>query len=352
MRRVRDLSCGDTRVYLEIEVRRVLCRSSICRLGGKVRRERLEFLADNPLYTKRFAYFVGRRCRQAAIKDVAKELKLDWHAVKELDKQYMRAQLARAGTPAPKVIGIDEIAIRKGHTYRIVVSDLERRRPIWFGGSDRSEASMALFYDWLGRKNSRGIRLAVMDMWKPFRKVTAQRAPKAAILFDKFHVMRHLGEALDAVRKSEYARLEGRRRRYIKGQKYTLLSRRENLSLDGRQALAALLKANKRLNVAYVLKESFGQLWDYRREAWARKFFDNWRASLRWQRLKSYQKFAAMIDRHWDGIAAYCRAENKVSLGFVEGLNGKIRVLQRRAYGLRDEEYLRLKILTSMLPEL
>ena len=115
---------------------------------------------------------------------------------------------------------------------------------------------------------------------------------------------------------------------------------------------AALLKANKRLNVAYVLKESFGQLWDYKREAWARKFFDNWRASLRWQRLKSYQKFAAMIDRHWDGIAAYCRSENKVSLGFVEGLNGKIRVLQRRAYGLRDEEYLRLKILTSMLPEL
>lgn len=347
MRRVRDLSCGDTRVYLEIEVRRVRCRAS-----GKVRRERLEFLADNPLYTKRFATFVGRRCRASTIKDVAKELRLDWETVKELDKQYMRAQLARVGTPAPKVIGIDEIAIRKGHTYRIVVSDLERRRPIWFGGSDRSEASMALFYDWLGPKKSQGIRLAVMDMWKPFRKVTAARAPKAAILFDKFHVVRHLGEALDAVRKSEYARLSGRQRRYIKGQKYTLLSRRENLSLDGRQALAALLKANKRLNVAYVLKESFGQLWDYKREAWARKFFDNWRAGLRWQRLKSYQKFAAMIDRHWDGIAAHCRSENKVSLGFVEGLNGKIRVLQRRAYGLRDEEYLRLKILTSMLPEL
>jgi transposase len=116
---VRDLSCGDTRVYLEIEVRRVLCRSSICRSGGKVRREQLAFLADNPLYTKRFAIFVGRRCRQAAIKDVAKELKLDWHTVKELDKQYMRVQLARAGTPGPRAIGIDEIAIRKGHTYRI-----------------------------------------------------------------------------------------------------------------------------------------------------------------------------------------------------------------------------------------
>jgi transposase len=264
----------------------------------------------------------------------------------------MAAQLARAGTPGPKVIGIDEISIRKGHTYRIVVSDLLRGRPIWFGGTDRSEASMAAFYDWLGPKKCEGIRLAVMDMWKPFRTVTAEKAPKAAILFDKFHIMRHLGEALDEVRKSEYARLSGRHRRFIKGHKYTLLSRRENLTLSGKQALDALLKANKRLNTAYLLKESFGQLWDYEREAWARKFFENWRASLKWQRLKSYEKFAEMIDRHWDGIAAYCKPENKVSLGFVEGLNTKIRVIQRRSYGLRDEEYLRLKILTCMLPEL
>jgi transposase len=264
----------------------------------------------------------------------------------------MAAQLARAGTAGPKVIGIDEIAIRKGHTYRIIVSDLLRRRPIWFGGTDRSEASMRAFYDWLGPKKSQGIRLAVMDMWKPFRKATAEKAPQAAILFDKFHIMRHLGEALDAVRKSEYARLTGRQRRYIKGQKYTLLSRRENLSVSGKRALTLLLAANKRLNTAYLLKESFGQLWDYEREAWARKFFENWRASLKWQRLKSYEKFAEMIDNHWDGIAAYCEPENKVSLGFVEGLNTKIRVIQRRAYGLRDEEYLRLKILTCMLPEL
>ncbi len=84
----------------------------------------------------------------------------------------------------------------------------------------------------------------------------------------------------------------------------------------------------------------------------ARRFFENWRASLKWQRLEPYEKFAQMIDRHWDGIAAYCKPENKVSLGFVEGLNNKIRVIQRRAYGLRDEEYLRLKVLTCMLPKL
>ena len=295
---------------------------------------------------------MGRRCRQGTIKDIAQELNLDWDTVKTLEKQYMKAQLAKAGTPGPKAIGIDEISIRKGHTYRIVVSDLIRMRPIWFGGEDRSEASMAQFYDSLGEKKSARIRLAVMDMWKPFRKATAARAPQAAILFDKFHIMRHLGEALDRVRKSEYARLSGKNRSYIKGQKYTLLSHRENLSLEGKQSLKALLAANKRLNTAYLLKESFGQLWDYEREGWARRFFENWRASLKWQRLEPFEKFAKMIDRHWDGIAAYCKPENKVSLGFVEGLNNKIRVIQRRAYGLRDEEYLRFKILTCMLPAL
>ena len=201
---------------------------------------------------------------------------------------------------------------------------------------------MAAFYDWLDPKKSRKIKLAVMDRWKPFRNVTKDKAPQAAILFDKFHIMRHLGEALDKVRKAEYARLSGKDRRFIKGQKYNLLSRHENLTLEGKRSLKILLAANKRLNTAYVLKEAFGQLWDYGREGWARRFFDNWRASLKWQRLGPYQRFADMIDRNWDGIAAYCKPENKVSLGFVEGLNNKIRVFQRRAYGLRDHEYLRL----------
>jgi transposase len=346
-RRIRDLSSADTRIYLEFEVRRVPCRSC-----GQVKREHLAFLADNPFYTKRFAFYVGRRCRSATIKDIAKELDLDWHAVKELEMQYMRAQLAKAGTPGPKAIGIDEISIRKGHTYRIVVSDLIRHRPIWFGGVDRSEASMAMFYQWLGKQKSAHVRLAVMDMWKSFRNATQVHAPQAAILFDKFHIMSHLGKALDTVRKSEYTRLSGRNRSFIKGQKYTLLSHRENLTLEGRKSLKLLLATNKRLNTAYLLKETFGQLWDYKNEAWARRFFENWRASLKWQRLEPYEKFAEMIDRHWDGIAAYCKPENKVSLGFVEGLNNKIRVIQPRAYGLRDEEYLRLKILTCMLPAL
>jgi transposase len=344
-RRVRDLSCGDVRIFLEMEVRRVFCRR--CK---KVKQEKLKWLADNPFYTKRFGFYVGHRCRDSAIKEVAKELHLDWKTVKYLEKQYMREQLKRAGLPGPKVIGIDEISIRKGHSYRIVVSDLLRQRPIWFGGEDRSEASMDLFFEELGPKKSRKIELAVMDMWKPFLNSTQKHAAQAAILYDKFHVMRHLNDALDKVRKSEYARLTAEDRQFIKGQKYTLLSHWKNLSVSGRVALKTLFKANKRLNTAYILKESFGQLWDYKREGWARRFFDNWCASLKWQRLKPYEEFSQMIENHWEGIAAYIKAEEKVSLGFVEGLNNKIRVIQRRAYGLRDQQYLRLKVLTCMLP--
>ncbi|MGZ6203254.1 MAG: ISL3 family transposase [Thermodesulfobacteriota bacterium] len=343
--KVRDLPCADLRIYLEVEIRRVACRRC-----GKVKQEKVDWLADYPFFTKRFAFYVGRRCRDSSIQDVSEEFHLDWRTVKALEMQYLREQLRRVGTPGPKVVGIDEVSVRKGHTYRIVVSDLERKRPIWFGGQDRSEASLDLFFQQLGPKKSRRIRLAVIDMWKAFRKSTQKYAPQAAILFDKFHIVRHLNEALDKIRKSEYARLSGKDRRFIKGQKYTLLSRKKNLSTEGRKALRILLKANQRLNTAYLLKESFSQLWEYQQEGWARKFFENWRVSLKWQRLRPYEEFAEMIESHWSGIAAFIQLEDKVSLGFVEGLNNKIRVIQRRAYGLRDEEYLRLKVLTCMLP--
>ena len=129
-------------MYLEIEIRRVDCRSC-----GAVKQEKLSWLANNPFYTKRFAFYVGRRCRASTVRDVARELRLDWKTVKALEMEYMREQLRRAGTPGPKVIGIDELSVGRGHNYRIVVSDLVRGRPIWFGGTDRSEKSMDLFFE-------------------------------------------------------------------------------------------------------------------------------------------------------------------------------------------------------------
>ncbi|MEI6987091.1 MAG: ISL3 family transposase [Rhodospirillaceae bacterium] len=345
-RRSRDLACGDREVYLNFQMRRVKCTSC------GVKNEKLAFLSENTKYTLRFAMQIGELSRAMTIKDVARLMRLDWHAVKDLDKIYMREQLRVAGPPKPSTIGVDEISIKKGHSYRIVVSDLDARRAIWFGGEGRTEADMDLFFAFLGMENSQEIKLAVMDMWKAFRNSTQRNAPQATIMFDKFHIVKHLSDALDEVRRSEYKRVTDEDRSFIKGQRYVLLSRRENLTDDRRKNLERLLQANMRLNIAYILREQFEQLWDYASPADSRAFFDAWREQLCGQDLKPYEKFARMVDKHWDGIAVYSQPTHKIPLGFVEGFNNKIRVLQRRAFGLHDEEYLKLKILTSGLPPL
>jgi transposase len=138
--------------------------------------------------------------------------------------------------------------------------------------------------------------------------------------------MKHLADALDQVRRSEYKRVHEKERRLIKGQRYTLLSHQANLDTEGRKSLQMLLKANQRLHKASLLKESFGQFWDY-------------------------NQFADLIDKHWKGVISDCHLDHKVSLGFMEGLNNKIRVIQRRAYGIKDQEYLMLKVVTSFIKE-
>ena len=317
-----------------------------------MKRETLTWLAKSARFTQRFEDLIGKQCRDMTVKRVAALNHLCWDQAWRMDMAYMR-RLVEQHPPAEhlEAIGIDEISIRKRHRYAIVVADLVQQRPIWLGGQGRTEQDMQLFFDAMGIERYKTIRLAVMDMWKPFRNVTLRQSPQAQIVFDKFHVMKHLSDALDMVRRSEYKRVNEKERRFIKGQRYTLLSHKANLDIDGRRSLRILLKANKRLNKAYILKESFGQLWDYNNPTWARKFFENWKAQLRWQRLEPLEKFAAMIERHWDGVISYCQPENKVSLGFMEGLNNKIRVIQRRSYGIKDQEYLMLKVITSFIDD-
>ena len=164
---------------------------------------------------------VGALCREMTNTAVAEAEQIHDSTVKTLDTIYMQQQVVRAGLPAPRAIGVDEIATRKGHHYRIVVSDLDRGRPIWVGGTGRTEADFDLFFAALGAKKTARIQRAAMDM-------------------------RHLGDALDEVRRREYRRLAAKDRAFIKGQRYTLLSHRANLSHDGRASLTKLLKANKR----------------------------------------------------------------------------------------------------------
>lgn len=335
------------RIYLEFEARRVDCRR--CQA---VKQESIPWLASSGRSTRRFARAIGRQCREMSVARVAEMHQLSWGQVRRLEMDYLHELLVKHPVPQRlRAIGIDEVSIRKGHRYAIVVADLDRQRPIWMGADGRSEEDLEVFFETIGPQRSRRIRLAVVDMWKPFRNALLHHAPEAEIVYDKFHVLRHLADALDQVRRLEYQRVAHKDRRFIKGQRYTLLSHKANLDLEGRRSLALLLKANQRLQKAYLLKESFGQLWEYNHPTWARKFFDHWRAQLRWSRLKPFQQFVGLVERHWEGIISYCRPDHKVSLGFMEGLNNKIRVIQRRAYGIRDPEYLKLKVPTSFIPD-
>ena len=179
-----------------------------------------------------------------------------------------------------------------------------------------------MFYDFLGVRQTKRIRLAVMDMWKAFRTATDAQAPEAAI---------RIGST--SRDKSTCCGRTGR------------ISRRR--SDDGsRRAWPRTSDSTPGISC----RSSSDNAWEYRRESWARKFFDQWRASLQWQRQRPFEKFAELIEQYCDGISAYCRPQNKVALGVVEGLNNKIRVIQRRCYGIRDEDYLQLKILPCTLP--
>ena len=345
---MRDRPSAGTRIYLEFEYWRLSCPK--CQA---VKRETLAWLADSSRFTKRFEREIGQQCRGQSIADVAKVHHLHWDQVRRMEVAYMEDLLVKH-PPAKRLraIGMDEVSIRKGHSYAITIADLDRQRPIWMSESPgRKEEDLDKFYVEIGLKRAARIKLAVMDMWKAFRTSTTRLAPNARIVFDKFHILRHLADALDQVRRNEYKRVNEKDQKFIKGQRYTLLSHRANLNTDGRRSLKTLLKANRRLHKAYLLKEAFGQLWDYNYPACARTFFENWKAQLKWQRLKPFEEFAAMIERHWDGIVAYCHPDNKVSLGFMEGLNNKIRSIQRRAFGIKDQRYLKLKVLTSFIKD-
>ena len=148
---------------------------------------------------------VGNLCRDMTVSRVAEIERLHHTTVKDLDKLYMRRQIELAGPPRPRAIGVDEISIRKGHNYRVIVSDLDRRRPIWVGGEGRKEKDLDEFFEFIGKTKSKRIKLAAMDMWKAFRKSTLKNAPEALIIYDKFHIMSHLSKALDQVRRTHRA---------------------------------------------------------------------------------------------------------------------------------------------------
>ena len=345
---MRDVSCGETRVHLEFEIRPVSCRSC-----GTVKQETLSWLADNPFYTKRLRLLRGAALSGRDYSGCSSRTPPGLENGQGTGDRIHARATRRAGTPAPSVIGIDEISIGRWHSYRIIVSDLVRGRPIWFGGKDRSEASMDEFFAWLGPKKCRKIRLAVMDMWKAFRKSTLKEghAPKARIIYDKFHVLKHLGAAMDKVRKQESRASRARTVASSRGRN-TLCSPVGRTSPSRKTGAEAAVRgqpaAEQSLSPEGVVRPALG----LQSAGLGSPVLQQLERCFEVATAGALLQVRATVEAHWDGIEAYCHEENKVPLGFVEGINNKVRVIQRRAYGLRDEEYLRLKILTCMLPEI
>jgi transposase len=327
--------------FLRVKHYRVKC--PIC----GVTQEPVPFVSQEARVTRSLAALVVELCKVLSVKAVALLCFLHRSTVRTIDKQTLQKQQAERPLDGITVLGADEIAVGKGQHYWTMISALEgpRGKELLMVVNGRKEKHLRPFWKWFGRERAQQITHAVMDMWRAFRNSFKAHCPKVQIIYDEFHIIRHLLEALNEVRKAEFKRAGKRFRGLLAGKKFILLSRQAHVRGNARVALNQVLKASKRLFKAHLLKESFGQLWSYRSKTWARKFFQGWREQLKWSRLKPYQKFVAMVEKHLDGILAYC--DKPVSLGYLEGTNLKAKNLIRRAYGYRDEEYMKLKLIQT-----
>jgi transposase len=335
-RRVRDLPWGTWQVWLVVEVHRVRCR----RCG--VRTERLPFLAGKVHSTTRLETAVAQDCEAAPVSRVAAKWSLPPESVRRMDKRVLRRWAAgRPRTPL-RSLGVDEIYLGKRDKFLTVVSDLERGEPLWVGLERKRETLDRFFAEALPPQWRRAVRAVCVDMWEPFVQSLREHLPHARIVYDKFHVLRHVNEALDETRRAEFFRKGGEARGLLRGKRWLLLRRWADLDRDERHLVKELLALNRRLAKAYLLKEQLAHLWAYTYEGAARRFLTTWLRALRWQRLPAFQTVAKLLLRHLDGILAYCH--EKVPFGKVEAINGNIRAMLRRGRGYRDHEYLLLKV--------
>lgn len=331
---VRDLPWGTWKVFLVLEVHRVYCR----RCG--VCTERLDFIEGKHPYTRRFAEAVARDCEDAAVRRVAAKWGLSPQTVRRIDKRALAAWSQRRKRRSLRLMGVDEIFWGKGKCLT-VVSDLEASEPIWAGKERKKETLDRFFAEYLPARRRRSVRAVCVDMWEPYLLSLKQHLPKAAIVFDKFHVMKHVNAAVDETRRQEFFRRKGALRAVMRGKRWLLLTRWHNLTRAKKSQLQYAFSLNRRLFKAYYLKEQIERLWNYTYEGAALRFFIGWLLSLRWQRLPAFKKLARTLYDHLEGILAYCR--HRVPFGVVEAINGNLRSLIRRGRGYQDHEYLILK---------
>jgi transposase len=316
-----------------------------------IRTEALECVETRgPRVTKPLAALVAELCKVMTNQAVAVFQTLHRHTVKAIDKQALQKIQAARPLDGITVLGADEIAVGQGQTYWSMISALEGPRgpELLNVVPGRKEKDLKKFWRGFGAKRATRVTHAVMDMWKPYHNSFTAHCPGVQIIYDKFHVIRHLLDALNTVRKAELGKAAGRFKGLLAGKKFLLLARQAHVRGKAREALNDVLAASPKLLKGHLLKESFPHLWSYKSKTCARRFFDRWVEQLKWSRLTSYHKFARMVEAHFDGILACC--DKRVSLGYIEATNLKAKNLIRRAYGYRDKEYMRLKIIQACTP--
>lgn len=337
VRAIRDLPLGHARVTLMIPHRKLRCR----RCG--VRTECHDFLSPYRRNTLRYERAVAELCRVLPVQHVAAHFGLDWHSVKEIDKRRLGAEVGPPNYDGLRYLAIDEIAVHKGHSYMTVVLDLDTGRVVWMG-PDRSKNTVLTFFAQLTTAQQQTIQAVAIDMSPAYEEAIATACPHARIVYDLFHVVAKYGrEVVDRVRIAEAHAQRGQAgRQLIKRSRYLLLKNEENLVGDQRERLEALLAANRHLNTVYILKDQLKEIWRFQRPASARRALAQWSALAEASGLGPLIRFAQNLQKHAAGILNHCGFPLGTSR--LEGINNKIKVIKRMAYGFRDEAYFILKI--------
>lgn len=346
-REVRDLPILDAETWLILPRVRLQCP----RCGPTV--EAVPWLDRYARMTRRFTESVARLTRVLPIKQVAEHFGLSWDTVKTIDRAALETRLGPVDLSDVRQIAIDEFAIQKGHRYATSVVDPATTRVLWVGRG-RSREDIRPFFELLGPAGCARLEAAVMDMSEAYELETRAHCPQAVIVFDLFHVVAKYGrEVIDRVRVDEtnrVARAGARKdlriralRRVIKGTRWLLLRNRANVTAPrDRVRLREVLAANRHLWVVYVLKEALKQLWRYRYQAAAQRAWQQWYGWAIRSRIPALVAFARRLKPKLAGIIAHCRYP--LHTGLLEGMNNKIKVLKRMAYGFRDDAYFFLKI--------
>jgi len=336
-RRVRDLNLAHARVELVVPNRKLRCDRC-----GTIRTEGHSFLGLYRRYTQRFEQAVADLCRHLPIKQVAEHFGLDWHAVKEIDKRRLEREVGTPCYDGLRLLAVDEVAVHKGHRYLTTVLDLETGRIVWVG-QGRTEATLASFFEELTPEQRKSIEAVASDMASGFRNAVESACPYAALVYDFFHVVaKYSREVVDVVRLEEAKKQDEAGRKLIKGSRYLLLKNDANLRESQRQDLQVLLAANQTLNTVYVLKDQLKQIWSHTDPAGARQALECWCALAEQSGIAPLATFARKLRRHEKGIVNH--AVYPIHTGRLEGINNKIKVIKRQAYGFRDDAYFILKI--------